>query len=296
MKHILPYILLCLPYLGVSQSKTFKEVKTLEKEVTCVPGEKLSINGERTFLSLKSWDKDLIQIKVQVVSKNEVKSEAIKDLDKIELIFEKKRKQHIYSNAILLDKPEDKPTSNLKVYLEINAPKHLEIDIRNKFGKLDIRGNFQKINSTSQFSNISIADIFSDLNIHSEYGDIEINGAEGTLHAKADRSNVILKNVKSTMELNIQYGELEMYVVDGEKIQSVNAKFSPLSININQSNQQAISFRCALCEIKSNDKSVFSTIDDHGEDQFATINNGKSKLIISSQIEDIEVQQLENNF
>ena len=289
MKHLVIYTVLFIPVLLYCQEKTYKEIKTMGQTIDCRSGDKFNINGERTFLKLRSWDNDKVQLKVQVVSKHKDQDQARSDLDKIEIIFDKKSKQITYSNSIKIDNPKDKPQSNLKVILEIKVPEYLELEIMNKFGEIDIQGKYHSLESSSQFTNIAVSDFNSKAKFTTEYGDAALKNCRGDIMLTADRSDLLLDNVSSVLDLEIAYGELEMHLVDVVRRQKVEAQFSPIRIYITDKLENSISLNCSNCNIEHSEK-----IDiDHGEtskgNQSARISGSREELSVTSEIEDIRI-------
>jgi len=289
MKKIFTYLFLSLPFWLVCQDKAYKEIKSLDQTLECKEGDWLSINGERTFINLRSWDKDLIQLNVQVVSKHKDQSQAKLDLDKIQVVFDKKGKEFIYSNSIKINSPKDKPLSNLKVLLEVTVPEYLRLDIKNKFGKIDMQGKFSFIASNSQFTSLMIDDLETKARIKTEYGDAEFKDFSGELTLEADRSNVVLDNVVSQLDVDMKYGELKMHLQNAIQDQKIKAQFSPVNIEIEETFKNKVSLNCSNCKIESNDDSALSNFKSDDEDQSATISGSKGELELKSEIEDIEI-------
>jgi len=290
MKNLFTYIFFCLPFLLLGQDKTYKEIKSLEQTKACRSGDKLVINGERTFLKLRSWDKDLVQLNVQVISKHQNQSQALSDLEKIAVVFEKKGKQITYSNSIKINNPKDKPKSNLKVILELIVPEYLELDISNKFGQIDIQGNYKKISSNSQFTTLTIDGLDSNMSIGTEYGDATIENCTGTLNINSDRSNLTLKDINSQTEIDIKYGELEMYVANNKETQIIEAVFSPIIIHLPSPYKQELVLDCDECKIESNNDNYFSEKKIADDSQSATKKGASGQLKIESKIEDIKIK------
>lgn len=289
MYKILTYLLICLPLFIGAQDKAYKEQKELNQTVDCKPGDKLVINGERSFIKIRSWDQDQIQLNVQVISKHQDQDQAKTDLEKIEVIFDKKGKLHTYSNSIRINDPKDKPKSNLKILLDLVVPVHLNLEIKNMFGEIDISGKYEEIKSNSQFTTLILSDVHSILNINTEYGDAEISNCSGILNVVADRSNLQLTDIVSSMELEIKYAELEMDLINNSQQQNILAEFSPLKIIVPDKYNQTLQADCIKCKIKSNFESAFDDKSKIDERQSVLIKGTKGKLNIKSGIEDISI-------
>lgn len=286
------FILFLALFLNVAanaQKLTFKEIKTLEKQIPFKAGERLLLQGERTFMVIKSWDKDFIEAKVEVVSRFTDQEIAKTDLEKIDVLFSKKGKTHTYSNAIQLASPIEKPRSNLKVELLLYVPSTAALEIVNHFGKINIEGNFNDIEISSEFSNINISNFDGDAGVNTKYGDVQIANAKGTFAVKADRSNLLLKEVFGMLSSNIQYGEVEVFHSAQASDYKIDARYSPVKLHIPLGVDSDLSLECVQCEIVSNDEQKI-----YGKKKSETVTKAKLKSIkaksggsIRSEVEDI---------
>lgn len=251
------FVALLLSGYGFAQTKTFKEIKTLEKQIPFKTGERLFIQGERTFMTIKSWDKNFIKAKVEVISRFTNQDVARADLEKINVLFDKKGKTHTYSNAIQLASPVEKPRSNLKVELILFVPSSATFEIVNHFGKIVIEGDFKNLKISSEFSNINISNFDGNAEISTKYGDTDIQESKGDFKVKADRSNLALNEVYGILAANIKYGELEVFYSEQASNYSIDAKYSPVKLHIPLGLKSDLNLECVQCDIVSNnDKKV----------------------------------------
>ena len=279
--------------LGIAQGLTYKEIKTIEKNIPCTNKNKLSISGERTFLNLSSWNENYIKANINVISKFTDKDQASADLEKVNVVFEKNGKSIIYSNALRIKSPADKPKSNITVTVDLKVPNGMKVDITNAFGEIEISGKFEMIESQSDFSAINIYDFSGSTDIRTKYGDISVDGYNGEMNIKADRSNVTLENVTGKTEVEASYGELEIYYPRKSAFYNVNASYSPISLYIQEDFEEAIALTCKECSIMGKEDSLPLKISKDGEDANGIISKPKGKKptsLISSELENIKVK------
>ena len=121
MKKVTLLIIISVWFSGLlhSQNQTFKETKSIQFQEKYKEGDRIIILGERTFINLKSWNKNSVDLKAKVISRYKDQSQAKADLEKIDLNFGKSGKKIVYSNAIRISNPKSKPLSNLKVEIEV---------------------------------------------------------------------------------------------------------------------------------------------------------------------------------
>jgi len=273
------------------QDKMYKEIKTLKKEASYKKGGKILIKGERTFLVVKSWKKNHIQANIKVISRHVDQKQAKTDLEKINIVFEKKGKTLFYSNAIQVASAKDKPKSNLKVSLELFVPENALLEIENQFGKIEVEGVFNSVVSKSNFSKLLIHDFSGKAVLNTKYGDTNILQFDGPLSITADRSNLTLKDINGSLNLNIKYGELDLYYNENVGNQRIEGKYAPIKIHLPSDLRQDITLECHKCNILSNDKEQLSTEKKEGEIATAIIKHKTANHIgtIKSEFEDITI-------
>jgi hypothetical protein len=295
MNRITHIILLVFSFctLGVTQGLTYKEIKTIEKSIPCTNKNKLSITGERTYLKISSWNENYIKASINVISKFTNKDQASADLEKVNVVFEKSRKTIIYSNALRIKTPSDKPKSNITVTVDMRVPHGMKVDITNAFGEIEITGEYEMIESQSDFSEINIYDLSGSSDIRTKYGDISVDGYNGEMNIKADRSNIIMENVTGKMEVEASYGELEIFYPRRSAFYSVNTSYSPIALYIQEGFEEAIALTCKECSIMGNEDVLPLKTSMNGEDTNGMISNIKGKKptsLISSEIENIKIK------
>jgi len=132
--------------------QTYKESKVFSKDYAYEQGEKIKITGERTFITIVTWDQNKVKAEVEVISRYSNQSQAKTDLEKIQVSFKKKGKTIYYSNALAIKSANDKPKANLKTILKLYVPETATIDINSSFGEILLDGTTEKLNIISQFS------------------------------------------------------------------------------------------------------------------------------------------------
>ena len=279
--------------LGFAQGLTYKEIKTIEKSIPCTNKNKLTISGERTYLNLSSWNENYIKASINVISKFTDKDQARTDLEKVNVVFEKSGKSIIYSNALRIKSPADKPKSNITVTVDLKVPVGMKVDITNAFGEIEISGEFDMIESQSDFSAINIYEFSGSSDIRTKYGDITVDGYNGEMDIKADRSNVTLENVTGKTEIEASYGELEIFYPRKSAFYNVNASYSPISLYIQEDFEEAVALTCKECSIMGKEDILPLKVSTEGEDSNGIISKTKGKKptsLISSEIENIKIK------
>ena len=275
-----------------AQELTYKEIKTIEKTIECNSKTSLSVKGERTFLTVQTWEKSYIQAKIEVISKHTDKTQASTDLEKINVIFDKKGRKIIYSNALRIKSPNDKPKSNLSVHVRLTIPESMDLDISNAFGEIDIMGTYGVMTLASEFTAINIHEFLGTSTLSSKYGDLNIDTYKGGLSLIADRSNLSMSDMTGNVDIEAKYGDIEIYYPLAPVSYKVQVSYSPMSIFIPSGYHEKVSLSCEDCEVISKDSSLPISYSNDGTTQnaelFGTQSSNKPSRFFS-EIENIIV-------
>jgi len=295
------YLIIILVALGMSgmnaQQKTYKETKSLTKELECKAGDLLSITGQRTFITIKTWDKPSIKATIEVSSKYSDQAQAQVDLEKIDLVFTKKKNEIIYSNAMVIKSAADKPKSSLRVDLELMVPEFIKINSTNDFGKINLEGNITRIESYSKFTGVTVNNCNGDLWINSKYGDLSIVDATGDIDIESDKSNVTLKDVSGPIKAQIKYGEVDLFYNGVKDNYKIFTQYSPIKLHIPAELERMIDLSCYQCQIQTHDgiQLIHESMDDNKHKGTIQSKGSSSKAaMITSDLEDIHI--FLNNF
>lgn len=293
MKQFITYIILLvfgLPNFGWSQDSTYKERKSITFTETYKEGDKIFIYGERTFVNIRTWTRDVVSLKADVISRYKQKSQAEKDLEKIQLSFKKSGKKIIYNNTIRIANPSDKPLSNLKVNVELFVPENAEVIIENHFGEVEVSGILDELSITSDFTKINISETEANCQIETSYGDVAVSNSAINLVVIADRSNLNIKNLIGNLEGEIEYGEVDLQLKSRTKIKTLNGKYSPMTITLDRMYSNSLQLMCDRCSVNVSDE-LKSKRDINTEGDLLIINKGaKDGGSINSIIEDITIK------
>jgi len=228
---------------------TFKESKVFTKELSFKDGEEINITGERTFIYMTEWDKNIVQAEVEVVSRYKNQEQAQNDLEKVNVTFEKKGKTVYYSNALKIKSAKDKPKSNLKTILRISIPSYAKVTIKNAFGELNVEGSVEELECVSQFSSTYIKEFTGDMNIISKYGKIKCEDTNGKMNVEGNRSDLSLVRVGGEVEAGLSYGNLDIAYGLKNIIFDISTEYSPVTVILPENSKHRLNLACSDCDI-----------------------------------------------
>ena len=199
------FLIFVLPLVSNGQ-----DVSTITKEISETFKHKknsnVEINGERAEINIEGADVDEIEIKATIISKNESKSEAEKDIKTMKVLLEKLGKTVYIRNYISIKKEEDKPSSNLRVVFDIKLPSNTSITINNAFGDIQMTNTNGFINLNTRYSKINLAYLEGEGTIESLLGDVTLHSSYGNYDFKMSRCDLTMQNSAGSFNVDSKYG------------------------------------------------------------------------------------------
>lgn len=212
MKNIKIFTCLLLFQVWVMASLTAQQTtlhvvtQTVQKEWFWQPNKPLIINGENATITIKTWDKNSIQVTAKTIAKHPDKSIAERDIKAQKIITEYSSKSIVLGNQLVLKKGMAKPESNLKASFTIYTPTNCALRIKNRFGQIDIEGIQNTVSINSQFTKLNLKDIKGKINLTSNFGDIIGHELTGQVTVDANRSDIQLDQPSGNFKIKAKYG------------------------------------------------------------------------------------------
>jgi hypothetical protein len=229
--------------------QTFRETKYFSEEFTFKPGNKIKINGERTFVEIISVKSNKVKAEVEVISRSNDQAQALIDLEKIKVRIGKKGKTIFYSNILELNNPQEKPKSSLKTVLKLYVPFYTEVEIVNSYGVLTLNGAIGKVKSNSRFCTTKCTDFIGELELESEYGSIECLNSNMNLKLFGKRSDLTLTNTGGEIEGLVSYGTIDFSYHPDINFLNLRGEHSPVTIIVPEVLADGMEVKCENCSI-----------------------------------------------
>ncbi len=197
-----------------SQTTVQVVTKSVEKKFDYKTGDEINIEGEKAEVSIESWKKQQIFIKIELVAKHPEKAVAEKDLGK--LTYEAKReKNKIYlRNFVSVPEGQIKPQSKLSVKYTILLPETCPVYLKNHFGSASISNLTNSLRVNSKFSKIDLVDIQGLIEVTTRFGDLIGERLDGRMSVNARRSDVMLHDIRGSYDIQAYYGVVKIFSED----------------------------------------------------------------------------------
>lgn len=174
------------------------------------------ITGERCEIQIVGTDDENIKLEIIYISKNSNAAQAEKDLKLLQL-NQKIKSQTLYLNAATIIKnAEQKPKSGLSIKLMAYVPKDLNIQIRNRVGKVDIEGmDSKKVFIDHEFCLLHIVNSKMNAEILQKYGECKIESSEFNGFIQFNHTIVDLHSSKGNISMKGSSGKLAIITNSG---------------------------------------------------------------------------------
>jgi len=204
-KHINPFKCLALlvfalaPFLSMANTGDNVEKKrTISKSYTVGPDDRLSIENSFGNIIITTWDKNEIQVDIEIGVRANSDERAQRMMDQINVTDHQGGKDINFKTEIgNMGKGKDKDNGgedNRKFYVDykVSMPSRNPLRIENSFGKINIPDFTGTANLTSKFGELTTGKIPNAKTIHVEFGKAEIG--------RLNNADVVFKfNSKSTV-------------------------------------------------------------------------------------------------
>ncbi|MGB5170233.1 MAG: hypothetical protein WBN69_02250 [Eudoraea sp.] len=264
------FLFLCLPLQ--SQEKI---IKSIEKNYSLSQAGKLKIQNAYGHLAISSWDKDSVQIIVDIRVTHKKKENAQSLMDRVAPKFEeakdyisitteiKEKSQSFFSKYVIKETPLDFSRGNLEINYTIKLPQRASLEIDNKFG------------------------------------DVVLEDWQGNLKASIEHGDIFLSQQMEQINLSMAYGKIKGRMVDYASIELKNG-----SLDIENTKKLRLNSRGSTIKLNQViDLELYSNKDEitidsldaiRGDLKFTTLKISKADSLIdlSMKISDFEVNQI----
>lgn len=211
-----------LPLVG--QTTLQVVTRSVEKRFDYQKGDEINIEGEKAEVSIESWKKQQIFIKIELIAKHEEKAVAEKDLPRI--TYEARRvKNKIYlRNYIQEVEGQPRVQSKLAVKYTIFLPETCPVYLKNHFGTASISNLTNSLKVNSQFSKIDLVNIQGLIEVTTRFGDLIGERLNGRMSVNARRSDVMLSDIRGSYDIQAYYGMVKIYSDDDQLDLKIDAE------------------------------------------------------------------------
>lgn len=215
--------------LLANESPVVEEVKVLEKAYNVNSTANLSINNKYGNVTMTTWDKNVIEIRVEIKVDGKDNNAVREKLNSISVEFSGTASN--VSAVTKINNMKGGKKTNISIHYTVKLPKTNSIEIRNQYGNLFLDELKGASNINVDYGNITVGKLHNSLNtlnldyvttakidyvksatVNIDYSKLDINKAE-VLTLNADYTDVTLGEVNDLIN-NMDYGNLSVSKID----------------------------------------------------------------------------------
>ncbi len=199
--------------------------KTVEKTFPFKSGFEVNIEGEKAEVDIRTWEKDVVTVQLELVAKHPEVKVAVEDLEKMEFSLDQIGKQIVLKNNIQEDQKET-VTSSVKAIYKVFLPADCPVVLSNYFGKAHIQDLTNSIVLKSEFTSINMTNVTGAIGVNTRFGDIIGESLEGEVDIDAHRSDITLSRLGGKFNIDAKYSSIKIYADQSYIDLNINAEKS----------------------------------------------------------------------
>jgi hypothetical protein len=232
---ILFLVLITLPALSMAgNGEDFEKKKFINKSYTVTSNDRLSIDNSFGDVMISTWDKNEIQVNIEIQTEASTEEKAQKMLDEIEVTDERSGNRISFKtnvNRINDHGDHSKGRNNMSFHIDytIMMPADNPLEVVNQFGKIKMGDMKGEVSLTSKFGSLTAGNLDNVDGIDVEFGEATVgNIHNGKVNFKFDGKSHIDK-VSGTVRINSEFsGNVQFVVASSIDELSVNESYSTL--------------------------------------------------------------------
>lgn len=209
---LLAFLTLATSWIALRAQTPLQVVtKTIQQTLPYSPGYEVNIEGEKAEIIVMTWDKNSVQIILELVAKHPDKKIAERDLTAMKYSIDQHGKMIYFRNYISPNIGQPKPESQIKAIYTVHLPEDCPVYVKNIFGNATISNLNNLLRLQSEYGKIFLEDLSGTLFIQTRFGDIFGERIGGNLQIDARRSDITLREISGSCDIKATYGIIKLF-------------------------------------------------------------------------------------
>lgn len=214
--------------------------KTVEKSFVASSSTNLKIEGEKSTITINTWNKNEIKVVLKLISKGPDREKAEKELDYQRYILEKRKETIYMKNYLAMPKSVSKLGSIQVASYDVTIPRGCKMELSNQYGDVNISNLFGVINMEVKYGKIKLENLNAAIQVQSYFGDLIVRNIDGQIDINANHTKINLDDVAGDVKLRSTLGDVFVGRVDG--IKSLEIIASKADITLDNPDYQQFNF------------------------------------------------------
>ena len=283
---------------GMAQQKVQVVTKTVIHDLKNLLDSGVVVHAKKAVVEVTGWDKDYIQVELNLIAKHPKKETAEKELDFIQYEILKKRDHYLIKNLFYATNGRTKVKSSLNVSYKLFVPAYQKVVILNEYGSTNLRNLYGAIDLKLNFNEIRLDRIFGLLRAELSYCDLIGNSLDGTIDLNLKRSDLNLQDFAGEVLVQSSFGHTELSPSPLLRSLNVRSKSGQVKLNVNSIETFNYDVKVNASYITLPDpQQKFLESDLAGENHFFNLKNGLGKATISivNQLDIVKITSVQSN-
>lgn len=198
-----------------AQSTLQVVTKRIEKTFTYKKGYELNIEGEKAKVEVNTWNREEIQIIMELTAKHPDKKVAENDLEAMKYLADRIRNKIYLRNYVSLAEGAPKPQSELSARYVITLPEECQVYLKNYFGIAQINDLSGGLRVRSEYSRVGLSNVRGQVDLVTRFGDLIGEKLNGTVNIDSRRADLTLRDIQGHYNIRAAYGTLNLFLTSG---------------------------------------------------------------------------------
>lgn len=245
-KHINPFKLLTIlafllvPFLSIASGDDGEHKKSISKSYTVSADEKLSIENSFGDVAISTWDKNEIQVNIEIGVTASTDEKAKQMMDEISVTDKRGGNEISFKTEIGNmgnGKKEKNGGDQRRFYIDykIVMPSGNPLSVENSFGKINIGNFIGPVSLVSKFGELTTGRLTNARTLHVEFGKAEIGPVVDPDITFKFNSRSFIKNISGNAKIHSEFcNNVEISVDNSIKDLNLSESYSNVRVNVSE--------------------------------------------------------------
>ena len=199
----------------LSQEHVHVLTKKISKTFTYKNGEVLDLEAYKANVNISTWDRNEVQVNLNLVAKNLLKNIAEKELSYHKEFMYKKGTSIVLKNTIIIPEGTESVSSFLTASYDIKLPSKADIILNSKYGISSVKNTNGTLFITSEYGQVILRSNRGFVRIYTMFSDIDARSISSRLTVNAEHAKISLNIIGGEVTVNNKFGVIELAKLNG---------------------------------------------------------------------------------
>lgn len=193
-----------------AQERVHAVTKHIDKRMEYKKGEGLVVLAEKSKISITTWDKDYIELNLELTSRHARLEVAKAELEYLKYRIEKRDSEHIIKNYFQAKDNLTRVKGTLSSEYTLKVPEGCPVSVTNLYGELTANDLKSDLEVKVRFVDVKLYRPKGKIQMESYFGNVRMENGEGDLFATLEKSKVNILSFSGRVDIKSSYGEIEI--------------------------------------------------------------------------------------